>query len=49
MIFEITAPNNKKRTFAIGVDFLSTLIRIPPEATNNELNKAMNARYSAKV
>ena len=49
MIFAMTAPKSKIPALSQGVDFLSTLINIPPEATNKEASNAINERYSAAV
>ena len=46
---DIKAPVNSKRTLARGVDFLSTFIKIPPEAINKEASKEINWIYSAKA
>ncbi len=40
---------NNSITFNIGVDFLSTFIRMPPDATKSDANKAIKAKYSASV
>ena len=48
IIFEITAPNSRNTALTNGVAFLFTLTNIPPAATNNEPNNAMNERYSAR-
>ena len=45
----ITEPKSSIATLSIGVDFLSTLIKIPPDATNRDASNAINERYSANV
>jgi hypothetical protein len=46
MILAITAPIKRIITFAAGVDFLSTLIMMPPEAINSPVNSEKNCTYS---
>ena len=49
IILAITEPKSKIPALSQGVDFLLTLNNIPPEATNKELSRAINDRYSAAV